>query len=247
MIRLASQAQQSVSLVQKTFFGFNEGILLLPVVEFGSSHSETQNILVDDDEESQVRARDGSVPRHDMARLGQGSLHAQPETGLSSHDREAQDELRCWLRDVARVPGSRISGLIDTLKEHWVDDVDTLRSNLDVLEKHIPAAAYAAIAKAVEVESGAAAEKTSDAPGNDPSLRKSSAVGNTLGKTPKARAPRGLVCKFVWEERRFDITLTQEDLDRAASVQSLVSDLAKRGEHPCSTTNWTAALVTVTR
>ena len=58
-------------------------------------------------------------------------------------------ELRTWLRDVARLPESRLDELIATLRNNWVDDVETLRDSVDVLETRLPAAAPA-IAKPVQ-------------------------------------------------------------------------------------------------
>ena len=65
------------------------------------------------------------------------------------------DELRSWLLTSARIPSARIDALMTALASQWVEDLEALRNSLDVLEEHLPAAAYGAIAKAMRAEARA--------------------------------------------------------------------------------------------
>ena len=135
----------------------------------------------------------------------------------------AAEAMRTWLRDAAHIPSGRISSLMSALKEQWVEDLDGLKSNLDVLEKHLPAAAFASIAKAVDAENGGGRD---DGPPNGIA----GGPAPAMVTPPRKKASRaGLQVKFVWDGQKFDVLLSQEEVKAYTSVQLFVKDLAKRG------------------
>ena len=104
-----------------------------------------------------------------------------------------------------------------------MEDLDGLKSNLDVLEKHLPAAAFASIAKAVDAENGGGRD---DGPPNGIA----GGPAPAMVTPPRKKASRaGLQVKFVWDGQKFDVLLSQEEVKAYTSVQLFVKDLAKRG------------------
>lgn len=74
---------------------------------------------------------------------------AAPSTSSDKAAPTATDELRTWLIESAGIATERADALVAMLAEQWVSDVATLQSSLAALERHLPAAAYASIARAL--------------------------------------------------------------------------------------------------
>ena len=53
--------------------------------------------------------------------------------------------LREWLLSEAQLPATKVEAVLRALEEHWVEDVEALRENLDALQLHLPPGAFGAI------------------------------------------------------------------------------------------------------
>ena len=165
-------------------------------------------------------------------------------------------ELRAWLEGTAGLAPHRVGKVLSTLRAQWIDDLAGLRANIDVLEKHLPAAAYSAIAKGLGLdlerprpaitratgdalgdalgieavaEGGVADADPGDAGrcGSDPA---DTSAGSSPPRPPKPpKVKPGLPVKFVWEGHRFEFEFAKDELQRLASVNAFVRELAKRG------------------
>ena len=213
--------------------GADEREKILPNEEEDDDEDESSDDESEDDDDDDVEKQKlhgdpgtGAVDKRDRTARKEALARTVAPAAVDPAAAAAADAMRAWLKDAARIPSGRVDGLIATLKEQWVEDLETLKSSMEVLEKHVPAAAFASITKAIEAESGHGGAAGEDA---DEQGREAPAGAATASSKPARKAPRGLPCKFVWDGQRFDVMLTQEDVRAFSSVQLFVKGLAKRG------------------
>ena len=131
-----------------------------------------------------------------------------PPTPPAREEDPATAELREWLSESARLKRSKVDWLLPALEQCGISDVNSLKRKYKTLSTWLPPPAYQAISKAVA---------------SGPNGSKPQQAAN------KPQTPHGLLCVFVWAERRVEVVMPYEELKAFGSANALVKELARRG------------------